>query len=246
MPAPSLVDRVAVVSGSSRGIGRACALALALAGASVTALVRSTGPTCTNLENELTRVSPGSRVLACDVTDPSSVVAAAEDIARTFGRVDVLVNNAGIVSSADLVSLTLAEWHRVMDTNITGTFLLTQALLPLLGVGASVVNIGSGVAAVGMPARAHYTASKAATVGFTRSLCKELGPIGVRANVVTPGIIDTDQVSSLAPEQRRRYESLAALGRLGTPEDVADVVVFLAGDQSRFISGATIPVDGGI
>ena len=112
--------------------------------------------------------------------------------------------------------------------------------------GASIVNVASGVAMVGMVGRVAYTASKAGVLGLTRSLCKELGPRGIRVNAIAPGIIETDQVSGLTAEQHSRYEKLAALSRLGQPEDVAGVVLFLASDLARFVSGATIYVDGGI
>jgi 3-oxoacyl-[acyl-carrier protein] reductase len=125
-------------------------------------------------------------------------------------------------------------------------YLVTRACAAAMGPGASVLNVTSAVAMVGLAGRTHYTASKAGVIGFTRSLAKELGPRGIRANAIAPGVIDTDQASGLTPEQRVRYAQLAALGRLGHPEDVADAALFLASDAARFVSGVTLNVDGGI
>jgi 3-oxoacyl-[acyl-carrier protein] reductase len=162
----------------------------------------------------------------------------------------VVVNNAGVISHIGYDDLTLDDWHAVVDTNLTGTFLVIQKALPLMGPGASVVNIGSRVAKVGIPMRAHYTAAKAGLVGLTRSLCKELGRQGIRVNLVEPGVIATEEMARLTPEQRAameaRYAQLTSLGRLGHVDEVAEVVLFLASDKSRYVSGAQIPVDGGI
>jgi NAD(P)-dependent dehydrogenase (short-subunit alcohol dehydrogenase family) len=145
-----------------------------------------------------------------------------------------------------LNDLELDEWRRVVDTNLTSMYLMSRAVTAVMPPGGSIINIGSGVAAVGMPARTHYGASKAGVTGLTRALCKELGSRGIRANQINPGIIETDQTAGLTPEGRKRYESLAALGRLGQSEDIADVALFLASDLSGFVSGAVIAVDGGI
>jgi 3-oxoacyl-[acyl-carrier protein] reductase len=137
-----------------------------------------------------------------------------------------------------------------MDTNLTGAFLVTQKALPLMGPGGSIVNIGSRAARAGMPASSHYTATKAGLVGLTRSLAKELGPRGIRVNVVAPGVIDTGEEQSAPPEARAaiaaRTGGLSALGRRGSPDEVAGTVVFLASELSTYLTGATIDVDGGI
>jgi 3-oxoacyl-[acyl-carrier protein] reductase len=151
-----------------------------------------------------------------------------------------------VISSSPVLDLELDEWHRVLDTNLTGMFLVVRSVLPRLREHASIVNVTSAVAWVGMPDRAHYTAAKAGVHGLTRSLCKELGPRNIRVNSVAPGIVETDQVAGLSPEQRTRYAGLAALGRLGRPDDIANTVLFLAGDLSGFVNGALLYVDGGI
>jgi 3-oxoacyl-[acyl-carrier protein] reductase len=142
--------------------------------------------------------------------------------------------------------LDLGEWHRVIDTNLTSAYLVVQAALPAMGSGGSIINISSGVALRGMPGRTHYISSKAGMIGLTRALCKELGPQGIRVNAIAPGIIETDQTAGLNEAGRQRYASLAALNRLGAPEEVARAVFFLASDLSSFVSGQTINVDGGI
>jgi 3-oxoacyl-[acyl-carrier protein] reductase len=181
-----------------------------------------------------------------DVTDEGSVKSLVDDTVERYGKIDVLVNNAGAVSHKMLADLDYDEWRRVLDTNLTSMYLVTRAAAAVMPEGGSIINVGSGVAMVGMPARTHYGSSKAGVIGFTRALTKELGPRGIRTNTITPGIIETDQVAGLTPEQRTRYESMASLGRLGQPEDIAAVALFLASDMSSFVSGATIAVDGGI
>ena len=156
------------------------------------------------------------------------------------------VNNAGVVSHHTLDDLDSDEWDRIVDTNLRAVYEVCRAALPHMPAGGAIVNVSSAVAMIGMAARTHYTAAKAGLLGFTRSLCKEVGPRGIRVNAVAPGIIETDQTGGLSEPVRARYEQLAALGRLGTPADVADVVLFLSGPQARFVCGQTLVVDGGM
>lgn len=242
----ALTGRRALVSGGSRGIGRAIVRALAGQGCAVigtyvrdTAAVRA-------LADELEARRDGSALVQADASDAAQIEALAETVRQRLGGLDLLVNNAGVVSHKTLDELSIEEWHRVLDTNLTGMFLLTRAVSGLLSEGASIVNLTSGAAMVGIAGRIHYTASKAGVIGFTRSLAREMGPRGIRVNAIAPGIIDTDQASHLTPELRERYSRMAALGRLGEAEDVARVVLFLASDLSGFVSGAVVAVDGGI
>ncbi len=238
--------QVVVISGASRGIGRACAEAFVSAGATVVGVSLRKSEEQRRLSELFEAADNGSYAVTCDVADPDEVKRLGADLVDSFESIQVLVNNAGVVSHAPLEEMQLAEWERVINSNLTSMLLMTQASIPLMREGSSIINVTSAVATVGMVARSHYTAAKAGVVGFTRSVCKELGPRGIRANCVAPGIIETDQVADLSPEQRARYGSLAALGRLGSPHDVAKAVLFLAGDEARFVSGVTLNVDGGI
>lgn len=241
-----LAGKRALVTGGSRGIGRGVALALARQGALVAACYHQESEAVTSLAKELASYNPGNVVLQADISDRRSVEQLADNVRRRFDGLDILVNNAGVISHIPLAKMELEQWEQVLTTNLTSLYLVTHATLDLLVDGSSIINIGSAVASVGIPMRTHYTASKAGMVGFSRSLCKEVGARAIRVNVVAPGVIDTHQAAGLTPEQRTRYASMAALGRLGQADDIANVVLFLASDLSRFVSGTTINVDGGI
>lgn len=241
-----LKGRRSLVTGGSRGIGRGIVLALAEQGVSVCACYSQPSDAVSSLAEELKRAGNDCHVAQVDVADEGSVGRLAGSLKERFGTLDILVNNAGVVSHKPIAQLELAEWRRVLDTNLTGMFLVVKAVLDMIPTGGSVINVGSAVAMVGMVGRVHYTASKSGVIGFTRSLCKELGPKGIRANGIAPGIIETDQASGLTPEQRTRYSKLAALERLGQADDIAGAVLFLACDLSKFVSGVVINVDGGI
>jgi 3-oxoacyl-[acyl-carrier protein] reductase len=241
-----LAGKRALVTGGSRGIGRAIVLGFAQQGVSVAACYQRESEAVASLATELERLGHDSHVVQADVGDEAAVARLVGAVGQRFGQVDILVNNAGVVSHRALADLDLAEWRRVLDTNLTGMYLVTRAVMALMPEGGSIINVTSAVAMVGMVGRTHYTASKAGVIGFTRSLSKEVGRRGIRANSIAPGIVETDQVSGLTPEQRTRYANLAALGRLGSPEDIAGAALFLASDLSRFVSGVTLTVDGGI
>ena len=241
-----LTGKRALVTGGSRGIGRAAVLALARHGVSVAACFQRESEAVTTLATEIERLGVDNHVVQADVSDEASVARLVRSVRERFGRIDILVNNAGVVSHRPLADLDLAEWRRVVDTNLTSMYLVTRAALDAIPKGGSVINVTSAVAAVGMVGRTHYTASKAGVIGFTRSLCKELGPRGIRANAIAPGIIQTDQAGNLTPEQQARYANLAALARLGQADDIAGPVLFFASDLSQFVSGVTLNVDGGI
>jgi NAD(P)-dependent dehydrogenase (short-subunit alcohol dehydrogenase family) len=241
-----LAGKHAVVTGGSRGIGRACVLGLARRGAAVAAVYNRESDTVRALAAELESIGNGSYVVQADVSSAEDVDRLVDEARERFGAIEILVNNAGVVSHKPLAELDLAEWRRVLDTNLTGLFLVTKRVVEAMPAGGSIVNIGSGVALRGMVGRVHYASSKAGAIGMTRALCKELGPRGIRTNLIAPGIIETDQTAGLTDEGRARYEKLTALERLGEPEEIADVVLFLASDLSRYVSGQTIYVDGGI
>jgi 3-oxoacyl-[acyl-carrier protein] reductase len=239
-----LEHKKALVTGGSRGIGREIVLAYAQAGADVVTCGRTSSSELESLSGELNGIGGEHRVLVADVTRADDVDRLVTECRDTLGGLDILVNNAGINSHVPFAELPPDEWHRIIDTNLSAAYMVTQRALALLATGASVMFVGSRVAAVGMPLGAHYTASKAGLVGLTRSLAKELGPRGLRVNVVAPGPMEADV--PMPPEARRRIEHTIALGRLGRPSDIAGVAVFLASDLASFVSGETINVDGGV
>ncbi|KXK63821.1 short-chain dehydrogenase [Micromonospora rosaria] len=245
-----LAGKNVIVTGGSRGIGRGVVLGLARAGATVVTCYRTEGEHVETLRRELKDLGGDHRLVRADVTEVADVerlVAEARDTGRPLHG---LVHNAGVISHVPFADLTPQEWHRVVDTSLTAAFLVLNKALPLMGEGSSVVAVGSRVATVGIPLRAHYTAAKAGLVGFMRSLTKELSPRGIRVNVVAPGMIETEEAEKLSPEQRQayaqRYAQIIAMGRFGRPEDVADAVAFLLSDRAAYITGETLNVDGGI
>jgi 3-oxoacyl-[acyl-carrier protein] reductase len=241
-----LRDKRALVTGGSRGIGRAMVLGLAQSGASVAACYNRESDDVKRLRGELEGIGGASYLTQADVSDAASVEKFVREASDRFGGLDIVINNAGVVSHAMLGDLELDEWHRVLDVNLTAIYLVTKAALPSMSSDGSIVNITSAVAMRGMPARTHYISSKAGVIGLTRALCKELGRGGIRVNALAPGIIETDQTADLDEAGRSRYAGLAALNRLGKPEEIADVALFLASDRASFVSGVTLNVDGGI
>ncbi|MGE5135768.1 MAG: SDR family NAD(P)-dependent oxidoreductase [Gemmatimonadota bacterium] len=237
-----LTGKVAIVTGAARGQGAAESVALARAGATVIAADILPEPAELPAEAE---TGPGVihyRLL--DVSRPEQWAELAQWTGERFGRVDGLVNNAGIPMRARLPEITLADWERALSVNLTGALLGIQAVLPLMGRGGSIVNVGSAAALT-----AHYpvayTVSKWGLRGLSRVASMELGGRGIRVNSIHPGFIDTPMTASAPPAFRESNLLQIPLGRAGTPGDIAPLVVFLISDESSFISGAEIPIDGG-
>lgn len=232
-----------LVTGGTRGLGKATVLALARGGAKVIACHRRAGEAADELSMELKELGE-HHVVRADVTVQDDVERLAGVCKDAFGGLDVVVDNVGVAAEAPVGELSGEEWNRVIGTNLTSHFLVTQATLPLLSDGGSVIYIGASAALRGRAATAHYTASKAALIGLARSLAKELGPRGVRVNTIAPGVIDKGE--NLPPALTQRLAGMTALGRLGTTDDLVGAVLFFAGDLSRYITGTTLNVDGGI
>jgi NAD(P)-dependent dehydrogenase (short-subunit alcohol dehydrogenase family) len=241
-----LVGKRAIVTGGSRGIGRAIVLALARQGVSVAAIYNRESESVSTLAEELERSDTDSYVAQADVGDPTSVAKLVGGVRERYGALDILVNNAGVVSHHMIEDLELDEWRRIIDTNLTALYLVTKDVIGAMPEGSSIIIVGSAVATRGIPGRTHYASSKAGAIGFMRALCKEVGPRGIRVNLIAPGIIETDQTTGLTEEGRARYSGLAALNRIGRPEEIAGAALFLSSDLSSFVSGMTINVDGGI
>jgi 3-oxoacyl-[acyl-carrier protein] reductase len=235
----SLEGRTALVTGGSRGIGRAIAAELANAGATVVIGYRAGGE-----EAEATASEIGCRTIQADVSDPD----AARRLVEEAGDVDVLVNNAGITRDGLLARMSDEDWRTVLDTNLGGTFNTCRAVVRgmMKRRSGSIVNVSSIVGVHGNPGQTNYSASKAGIIGFTKALARELGSRGVRANVVAPGYISTRLTNELPEELRNTMLANTPLGRFGDAEDVAGAVRFLASDAASFVTGEVLLVDGGL
>jgi len=238
--------KVALVTGASRGIGRGIALALAEAGAIVVCAARDEAR-LQAVVSEITAAGGQASARAMDVTSRESIETVVAAILAAHGRIDVLVNNAGITRDTLLLRMKAADWDEVIATNLTSVFTTTQAVLkPMLKQRAgSIVNIGSVVGLTGNAGQANYAAAKAGLLGFSRSMAREVASRGIRVNVVTPGFIDTDMTQAMPEAARQALLGTIPLGRTGAPGDVAGLVVYLASDASAYVTGQTISVDGG-
>lgn len=241
-----LAGKHALVVGSNDDVTHAIVSALLQQGVAVATTYQQEDERSTELLAELETSGNGSFAVQATISDPQAAERLVELVRDRFERIEILVNSSESISHAPIQELTLATWQQALDSNLTSAYLLIHAALGLLQPGASIVNVSACLAAVGMRGKAHFTAAKAGVIGFTRSICKELGAQGIRVNVVAPGVIGSGEMALLSPEQRARYAYLAALGRMGQPQEVASAVLFLASDLSSFITGATLPVDGGV
>ncbi len=243
----TLSGRVALVTGSGRGIGRVLALALAEAGADI-AVADIDYPSALNVCDEISELGRRSLAIQADVTQKQSVAAMMQTIVDQLGGLDILVNNAGIFPIAALTSMAEEEWDRVIAVNLKGVFLCSQAALAPMRQrgGGRIINMASVSGLVGAVGFAHYAASKAGVIGFTKALARESAPMGITANAVAPGIVATEIATETFPASALEvYKSQVPLRRLGTPEDLTALVVFLASPGAAYITGQVYTVDGG-
>jgi len=238
--------RVAIVTGASRGIGKAIALALAGSGAAVVAVARGD-------QGQATAdaiVAAGGKAIgrSVDVGDGAAVDALVKEAVEAFGKVDILVNNAGITRDGLLLRMKRDDWDAVLQTNLTGAFVCSQAAIKVMirQRYGRIVNISSVVGQAGNAGQANYAASKAGLIGFTKSLAREVASRNITANVVAPGFIDTDMTRAVPEAVQKAWLEGIPVGRLGAAEDIADAVCFLASEKASYITGHVLAVNGGM
>jgi 3-oxoacyl-[acyl-carrier protein] reductase len=245
--AGALADQVAIITGSSRGIGKATALAIAGEGAKVVVNYARSSEAADAVVSEIEGLGGEALALQADVSKSDEVDAMIKATLDKFGRIDVLVNNAGITRDTLLLRMKLEDWQAVIDLNLTGVFLCTRAVSKIMLKQRSgrIVNISSVAGLMGNPGQANYSAAKAGVIGFTKTIAKELAPRGITANVVAPGFIATDMTDDL--KNTEEILKFIPLARYGQAEEVAGLVRFLAADPAAaYITGQTLNVDGGM
>ena len=241
-----LTGRVALVTGASRGIGRAIAMRLAADGATVVAAARGTNANDT--ANAIRSAGGAAESIALDVTDAAAIEQSIAGILERHGRIDVLVNNAGITRDTLLLRMKRDDWDSVLQTNLTAAFACAQAVLkPMIKQRAGrIINITSVVGQSGNAGQANYAASKAGLIGFTKALALEVASRNITVNAVAPGLIDTDMTRAISGGAHEDWASRIPLKRLGTADDVAAAVSFLASDEASYITGHVLAVNGGM
>ena len=246
--APSLEGHVALITGASRGIGRAIALRLASEGAKIAVNYNSGESPANELVEEISAQGGEALALQADVADESQVKQMVAAVCKQWNRIDILVNNAGIRNDRLLMRMTTAEWDDTLNVNLRGAFFCTKAVLPLMvrQRRGRIINMSSVVGVAGNPGQANYAASKAALIGLTKSVAKEVARRNITANALAPGYILTGMVEELSEDLKAQVLSRVPMNRLGVPEDIAGIVAFLCTDEASYITGQVIRIDGGL
>jgi len=243
----NLSGRKALITGASQGIGRACARKLASCGASVALLARNQEK-LEELAREIAPSGVATLVAVADLEDEAQIQKTLKTVLGEFGKLDILVNNAGMTRDQLLLRMKRADWDKVVNTNLTSAYLCTQQVVGsmLKQRWGRIINITSVFGQMGQAGQANYASSKAGLIGFTMALAREFGSRNITANAVAPGFIETAMTSSLSEELRQTALRMIPLGRLGTPEDVANCVAFLASEEAGYITGHVLNVNGGM
>lgn len=237
------MKKIALVTGATRGIGKAIAEELATKGYTVVGTATSEK----GAESISAYLGEKGKGLVLNVADAASIDAVLKQIKAELGDIDVLVNNAGITRDGLLMRMKDDDWFDIIQTNLTSVYRLSKAVLrPMMKKGGRIISIGSVVGSMGNPGQANYCAAKAGLVGFSKSLAKEVASRGITVNVVAPGFIATDMTDELSEDQKNAILSQIPAGELGSPQDIAKAVAFLASDDARYINGETIHVNGGL
>jgi 3-oxoacyl-[acyl-carrier protein] reductase len=239
-----LAGRVALVTGATRGIGRSIAQTLADCGARVAVVGRDQS----RADTAAGEIGNGARGFACDVSDVAQVNALIDAVEKAFGSLDILVNNAGLTRDNILLRLKDDDWDTVIDANLRGAFATIRAATRgmMKRRWGRIINISSVVGLIGNKGQANYAASKAGLIGLTKSVAREFASRNILANVIAPGFIETDMTAAMTPEARAAMSGQIPLERLGTPQDVANAVAFLASEQAAYITGQVLVIDGGL
>lgn len=243
-----LSGKVALVTGGSRGIGREIAIELARHGADVAISYVNNEEKAMEVVREIHKFSVKGLCIKADVSKEEEVKRLVDTIKDELGTIDILVNNAGINRDTLLIRMSTQEWDQVIDTNLKGTYLCTRLVAKdmIKKKYGKIINIASVAGVAGNYGQANYSASKAGVIGFTKAVAKELASRGINVNAVAPGLIETDMTQALKEEIKEALIKSVPMGRLGSPKDVANLVVFLASDKSDYITGQTINIDGGM
>jgi len=242
-----LEGKIALVTGASQGIGRACAMELAKAGATVALAARNQAKLA-EVVAEIEAAGGRAAAFALDVSSEESLKAGAKAVLEQFGKVEILVNNAGITRDGLMMRMKRADWDDVLGTNLTGAFLLTQAVISSMMKTrwGRIINISSVVGRTGQAGQVNYSASKAGLIGLTRSLAREVASRGITVNAIAPGYIETPMTEVLNEQQRTAMMATIPLGRPGTDQDIAQSVLFLASNSAAYITGHVLDVNGGM
>ena len=244
----TLEGKVALVTGGSQGIGETISRRLAAAGATVLVAARSEEK-ATAVAGAIVEAGGAAEPVRLDVADPASVAEAFRGIVERHGKLDILVNNAGITDDGLLLRMSKEAWDRVLGTDLTGVFLVSQEAVRLMmkkRIAGRVVSVTSVVGLMGNAGQTNYAAAKAGVEGFTKALAREIGSRGITVNAVAPGYVETAMTARLSEEQRKALEGKIVLGRLGTGDDVASAVLFLASDEASYVTGTCLNVSGGL